>query len=667
MFEKILIANRGEIACRIARTARRMGISTVAVYSAADANAMHVKACDEAYLIGQAAATDSYLKADKILEVATASGAQAIHPGYGFMSENADFASQCKNAGLVFIGPSESAITAMGSKSEAKKLMSDAGVPLVPGYHGEDQDLDTLNRQSENVGYPQLIKATAGGGGKGMRVVNSRDDFASALASCKREAKASFADDKVLIERYLTSPRHVEFQLFADTHGNVVHVFERDCSIQRRHQKVIEEAPAPGMSESLRAAMGKAAIESAKAIDYVGAGTVEFLLDIDESFYFMEMNTRLQVEHPITEMISGIDLVEWQFRVAAGAPLPLQQDQLKIEGHAFEARIYAESPENDFLPSTGTLEYLSTPEPSLNVRIDTGISQGDEVSIYYDPMIAKLIVWDQDRNSALRQMKQALSSFQILGLSTNVGFLSTLFSNPAFAQAQIDTGFIEKHKSALLPIDSNKGQPPDELLALTSLYELLRIRREADAAQSRTADAFSPWGSGDGWQMNQNSSTTVELEINDFRTVVVADFGEQVYRMQINAHSSVVSGSMLDAHVLSGDIDGRKLKAVFVKESQNLTALFGGREWNIHIHDPLLQTVDDDKQSGGLMAPMPGSVVSVDIKIGDDVKEGDTLMVVEAMKMEHTIHAPRDGRIKEIFFDVGEQVKDGEALLSLDE
>lgn len=667
MFDKILIANRGEIACRIARTARRMGISTVAVYSAADANAMHVKACDEAYLIGPAPASESYLKADKIIQVAKTSGAQAIHPGYGFLSENADFSRLCQNAGLVFIGPSESSITSMGSKSEAKKLMTDAGVPLVPGYHGDDQDLQTLKVQSEQVDYPQLIKATAGGGGKGMRVVEKRENFEAALASCKREAKASFGDNKVLIERYLTAPRHIEFQLFADTHGNVVHVFERDCSIQRRHQKVIEEAPAPGMTNTLREAMGQAAIDSAKAIDYVGAGTVEFLLDIDERFYFMEMNTRLQVEHPISEMISGVDLVEWQLLVAAGEPLPLKQDQLNIKGHAFEARIYAESPENDFLPSTGTLQYLSTPEPSDNVRIDTGVKQGDEVSIYYDPMIAKLIVWDENRAGAVRQMKKALSNFQILGLTTNVEFLSRLFSHPAFVNAAIDTGFIDKHRTELLPDSLVKARPPKELLALSCLYVLQRNRYEANAAQAKTADAASPWGDADGWQLNQTSSTSVELDINDNRTVVVAHYGKQKYQMDIDGHSCKVSGRMLDQNVLAGDIDGRKLKAVFVKESQKLSVLFDGRVWDIHIHDPLLQTVGNDTEAGGLMAPMPGSVVSVDISIGDAVKKGDSLMVVEAMKMEHTIHAPRDGTIKEIFFSVGEQVTDADALLAMDE
>ncbi|GAA0404864.1 acetyl/propionyl/methylcrotonyl-CoA carboxylase subunit alpha [Cocleimonas flava] len=674
MFDKILIANRGEIACRIARTARRMGIATVAVYSEADANAMHVKACDEAYLIGPAPAVDSYLQADKILEVAKKSGAQAVHPGYGFMSENASFSKACKDAGIVFIGPPESAIISMGSKSEAKIVMTEAGVPLVPGYHGDDQSLETLKKESDGVGFPQLIKATAGGGGKGMRVVTSSDEFEAALTSCKRESKASFGDDKVLIERYLTAPRHVELQIFADTHGNAVHVFERDCSIQRRHQKVIEEAPAPGMTEELRAAMGKAAIDSAKAINYVGAGTVEFLLDTDGSFFFMEMNTRLQVEHPISEMISGQDLVEWQFLVASGEPLPLTQAELKINGHAFEARIYAESPENDFLPATGTLEYLKTPDANAHIRVDTGVQQGDEVSVYYDPMIAKLIVWDKDRDSALRQMKSALLDYQILGLSTNLEFLSKLFSAPAFAKADLDTGFIEKNEADLFnDKDAKKNSPPSEVMALTCLYELLQTKAKAKVVQSATADPFSPWGIGDGWQLNQDNFNSVDLEFNGNPSRIIAHYRGQGYELELNADQDqggqhvMISGTMQNDNLLTAEIDGRKLSAVFVKKNQQISILFEGRVWIITVHDPRMDAMENEGQAGGLVAPMPGAVVAVEVKVGDEVKEGDSLVVVEAMKMEHSILAPKDGTVKEIYFGVGDQVEDGDELLSLDD
>ncbi|WP_240989707.1 acetyl-CoA carboxylase biotin carboxylase subunit, partial [Cupriavidus taiwanensis] len=455
MFNKILIANRGEIACRVAATCRRLGIRTVAVYSDADAEARHVAFCDEAVHIGGAAARDSYLRADHIIEMAKETGAQAIHPGYGFLSENEAFAEACAAAGLVFIGPPASAIHAMGSKSAAKQLMEQASVPLVPGYHGEDQDPALLRREADRIGYPVLLKASAGGGGKGMRVVESGEGFEAALASVKREASASFGDDKVLVEKYLTRPRHIEIQVFADTHGNCVYLFERDCSVQRRHQKVLEEAPAPGMTEERRRAMGEAAVAAAKAVGYVGAGTVEFIANQDGSFYFMEMNTRLQVEHPVTEMITGQDLVEWQLRVAAGEPLPLAQEQLRIDGHALEARIYAENPDKQFLPSTGTLRFLRTP-PAVQfmrgdgvdgnphgpagVRIDAGVREGDTISPFYDPMIAKLIVWGKDRDEALARMRQALAAYHVVGLSTNVAFLQRLVKSEAFRTADLDTG-----------------------------------------------------------------------------------------------------------------------------------------------------------------------------------------------------------------------------------
>ena len=502
MFSKILIANRGEIACRVIRTARRLAIKTVAVYSDADARAQHVLAADEAYLLGPAAAKESYLRGDRILEVARASGAQAIHPGYGFLSENEDFAEACERAGIVFIGPPASAIRAMGSKSAAKQLMQQAGVPLVPGYHGDDQDPALLERESDRIGYPVLIKASAGGGGKGMRIVESKGEFAAALASCKREAASAFGDDRVLVEKYLRRPRHIEIQVFGDRHGNCVYLFERDCSVQRRHQKVLEEAPAPGMTPERRAAMGDAAVAAAKAIGYVGAGTVEFIADQSGTFHFMEMNTRLQVEHPVTEMITGEDLVEWQLRVAWGEPLPKRQEALRIGGHALEARIYAEDPAKGFLPATGRIVHLGLPPASRHVRIDTGVAAGDEISPHYDPMIAKLIVWDRDRPAALARMRAALEAFQVVGLTTNVAFLGRLVTSKAFAAADLDTGLIERSKSELFP---PRAPASDEVLALATLAELLRHDREARSHAAASGDPWSPWGACDGWRLNQDN------------------------------------------------------------------------------------------------------------------------------------------------------------------
>jgi 3-methylcrotonyl-CoA carboxylase alpha subunit len=478
MFKKILIANRGEIACRVVRTARRMGIATVAVYSEADANARHVRLADEAVPIGPAAARESYLVIDRIIEAARSSGALAIHPGYGFLSENEAFAEACERAGLVFIGPSVAAIRAMGSKSAAKALMEKAGVPLTPGYHGDDQDPAHLKVEADRIGYPVLIKASAGGGGKGMRRVDRADDFDAALVSCKREAKSSFGDDQVLVEKYVLKPRHIEIQVFGDTHGNVVHLFERDCSVQRRHQKVLEEAPAPGMTESRRAAMGEAAVEAAKAVGYVGAGTVEFIANQDGSFYFMEMNTRLQVEHPVTEMITGLDLVEWQLRVADGQPLPLRQDQLTIAGHALEARIYAEDPDKGFLPSTGRLLHLASPQESEHVRVDTGVDEGDSITPFYDPMIAKLIVWGHDRRAALATMHRALAQYRIVGVANNVAFLDRLVGTRSFADADLDTGLIEREHAVLFPA---AAAAPRDVWLVAAFAQHRRTRRVGQA------------------------------------------------------------------------------------------------------------------------------------------------------------------------------------------
>ncbi len=506
MFDKILIANRGEIACRVARTARRMGIRTVAVYSDADANALHVAACDEAHRLGPPPPRESYLDGDTIIAIANRAGAQAIHPGYGFLSENEPFAAACARAGIAFIGPPPAAIAAMGSKSAAKRIMEGAEVPLVPGYHGDDQDPKLLAREAAKIGYPVLIKATAGGGGKGMKIAERAEAFAGALASARREAQASFGDDRVLIEKYLTAPRHIEIQVFADMHGNAVHLFERDCSVQRRHQKILEEAPAPGMKPEQRRAMGDAAVAAARAIGYVGAGTVEFIAPDtfarDGAFYFMEMNTRLQVEHPVTEMITGEDLVEWQLRVASGEVLPKRQDELSINGHAIEARIYAEDPDRGFLPSIGILAHLRAPAEGAAVRVDTGVSVGDEISPFYDPMIAKLIVHGESRAAALRQLADALAEFEIVGVATNVAFLRRVVAHEAFGSGNVDTGLIARHHAALFP----KARPaPGDVVLAAALAEVRAIEATRATAARASSDPHSPWNAVDPWWPNSEN------------------------------------------------------------------------------------------------------------------------------------------------------------------
>ncbi|NVK88416.1 MAG: acetyl/propionyl/methylcrotonyl-CoA carboxylase subunit alpha, partial [Gammaproteobacteria bacterium] len=629
MFEKILIANRGEIACRVIKTARKLGIKTVAVYSDADKNAQHVKQADEAFHIGPAAAKDSYLRKEVILDVAKQSGAQAVHPGYGFLSENTDFATACEDNNIVFIGPPASAIDAMGSKSAAKEIMEKANVPLVPGYHGDNQDADYLSTQAFAIGYPVLIKATAGGGGKGMRIVERKEDFADALESCKREALSSFGDDRVLIEKYLTKPRHVELQVFADSHGNAVHLFERDCSVQRRHQKVIEEAPAPGMTDDLRQKMGNVAIQAAQAIGYQGAGTVEFLLDEDGSFYFMEMNTRLQVEHPVTEMITGQDLVEWQLRVASGEPLPLTQEQLSITGHAFEARIYAEDPDNDFLPATGRLQHLQTPSASDYVRIDTGITEQDEVSVHYDPMIAKLIVWDRDRYKALARLRGALKDYQIVGLKTNLNFLFQLAANEGFIEADLDTGFIGRYSNSLFPA---KPEVDDSVLAVAALYTMLK-QRQLGERPADPADPFSPWDSTSGWRLNEDNHhqvTFIDQEtLEEF--AVTVHFRANGFLVELNGQELSVSGT-LTAHRLAVQLEQQQFNATVVEQDNILSIFMNGNTFTLAIKQ---QGVVDSAATGNanLQAPMPGTIVAVLVKSGEKVVADQPLLVMEAMKM----------------------------------
>ncbi len=671
MFTKILIANRGEIACRVAATARRMGIQTVAVYSAADAEARHVALCDEAVPIGPAPAKESYLRGDRIIAAALASGAQAVHPGYGFLSENADFAEACAAAGLVFIGPPPSAMRAMGSKSAAKTLMERAGVPLVPGYHGDQQDADFLQDQADRIGYPVLLKASAGGGGKGMRVIDGAAQFKAALASCKREAISSFGDDKVLAEKYLARPRHIEIQVFADTVGNCIYLFERDCSVQRRHQKVLEEAPAPGMPAERRAAMGEAAVAAARAVGYVGAGTVEFIANQDGSFYFMEMNTRLQVEHPVTEMITGTDLVEWQLRVAAGQALPLRQDQLTIHGHAIEARVYAENPEKGFLPSIGTLRHLATPaavafetgagtaagtagQPAA-VRIDSGVRQGDAISPFYDPMIAKLIVWGRDRDEALARMAQALAQYQIVGLATNIAFLQRLIAGRAFAGAELDTGLIERNQAALFP------PPAPTPAAALALAAVALLETEKQRAAGGPAQAADPWSDSGGWRLNGGLTRTLIFTDDDGQSAQVALAYRDGGWLLNGVAASLTARRDVELHIRLGE---QALRGAVVRDGEVLHVFSGGAHHALRHQDPLAHAGEAEAEGGRLTAPMPGKVVAVLATKGQQVKQGEPLVIMEAMKMEHTIAAPRDGVIEDILYAVGDQVADGAPLLA---
>jgi 3-methylcrotonyl-CoA carboxylase alpha subunit len=662
MFGSLLIANRGEIACRVIRTARRMGLRTIAVYSEADAGAQHVALADEARCIGPAPAQESYLSIERIIAAARQSGAEAVHPGYGFLSENAAFAEACVNAGLVFVGPPASAIRAMGSKSAAKTIMEKAGVPVVPGYHGEAQDLPTLAREAKRIGFPVLIKASAGGGGRGMRVVASAAAFGEALESARRESAAAFGDDRVLIERYLDRPRHIEMQIFADLHGRAVHLFERECSIQRRHQKVIEEAPAPGLPEATRRAMGEAAVAAASAIGYVGAGTVEFILAEDGRFYFMEMNTRLQVEHPVTEMITGQDLVEWQLRVAAGEHLPSAAGHLAIRGHAIEARLYSEDPGRRFLPSTGRLHHLRFPEPSAHVRIDSGVHAGDDISIHYDPMIAKLIAWDRDRPSALKRMAGALGRCQVVGVANNVAFLSAVVAHADFAAGRIDTGFIPRHEHDLL---RSPDPAPDRALAAACLYLLLDRARQAAATARQSGDPHSPWHGTEGWRLNDVGRHVLRFRDGTVERSITVAYVKGGWRLALPGASVAARGSLAGEDV-TAELDGSTMSATVVRQGEALTIFLDGRSHGLVIDDPLALAAGLDHGAGQLVAPMPGKILKVFVAVGEKVSRGAPLVVMEAMKMEHTIAAPADGTITTIRYRPGEQVAEGEELLVLE-
>jgi len=652
-FSTLLIANRGEIACRVIRTARRMGLRTVAVFSDADANALHVALADAAVRIGPAPARESYLNIAAILDAARAAGAGAIHPGYGFLSENAEFAEACAAAGIVFVGPPAAAIRAMGSKAAAKALMQQASVPLVPGYHGEDQSDATLRDAAARIGFPVLVKASAGGGGKGMKIAQDAASLEEAIALARGEARAAFSDDRLLLERYLPAPRHIEIQVFADSHGNVLHLFERDCSIQRRHQKVVEEAPAPGMTEALRAAMGRAACEAARAIGYVGAGTVEFICEGD-AFHFMEMNTRLQVEHPVTEAIIGLDLVEWQLRVAAGEPLPLGQEQLRIAGHAIELRLYAEDPARDFVPSVGTLRHLALPAGE-GVRVDAGVRAGDAIPVHYDPMIAKIIAHGADRAEALRRLQRALEATEVAGVATNLSLLRAIAAHPAFAAAELDTGFIARHAAALLaPV----GEAPRAALAAA----VLRLLR--DAPVTDPADPHSPWGLASAWRLNGAGWQDFHLLEGEARRVIRAHLGAAMV-LDLPGGAARIEAAAWQGDEIILSLEGRRIRARVLRADAAITVILDGVTYELRHDDPRAAPVAAEAAGGRVVAPMPGRVLQVLVAPGDRVARGAVLLVLEAMKVQMRITAPAEGSVGALRCAVGDLVEDGAELVVL--
>ncbi len=641
----LLIANRGEIACRIMRTAKKMGLTTVAVHSAIDRDARHSREADVRIDLGGSKASESYLAIDKLIEAARASGAQAIHPGYGFLSENADFARAIEKAGLIFLGPPASAIDAMGSKSAAKSLMEQACVPLVPGYHGDAQDIDTFLAAAERIGYPVLLKATAGGGGKGMKVVEHAVEMAEALASAQREALSSFGDSRMLVEKYVISPRHVEIQVFADRHGNCLYLNERDCSIQRRHQKVVEEAPAPGLKPQLRKAMGEAAVTAAQAIGYVGAGTVEFLLDARGEFFFMEMNTRLQVEHPVTEYITGLDLVEWQIRVARGEPLPITQVQVPLTGHAIEVRLYAEDPANDFLPATGRLELYREPVSGVGRRIDSGVAEGDSISPFYDPMLGKLIAWGENREEARLRLLGMLDEFAVGGVRTNLAFLRRIIAHPAFAAAELDTGFIPRYQDQLLPATHEPCEAFWQAAA--------EAFRQSEPARIDQADLHSPWADASGLRAGLPAQTNVLLSCNGQTHAV---------RLLDNGTSLI----HLEGEQLHIEGDGLRTRHLATRRGDTLYLKWQGDLHTVHKVDPVNLVESVQGQHGGLTAPMNGSIVRVLVEVGQTVEAGAQLVVLEAMKMEHSIRAAAKGVISALYCREGEMVNEGAVLVELD-
>lgn len=664
MFNKILIANRGEIACRIIQTAHRLSIKTVSIYSEPDALARHVELADEAYLVGPATARESYLNSEKIIEAAIKSNAITIHPGYGFLSENADFAEACADAGLTFIGPPPNAIRAMGSKSAAKQIMEKANIPMVPGYFGDDQNEQTLLKQAKQIGYPLLIKAAAGGGGKGMRVVNKANEFNEALLSAKREAASAFADDHILLEKYLAQARHIEIQIFRDNQGNTVTLFERDCSIQRRYQKVLEEAPAPGMTIERRQAMGDTAMAVANAIEYVGAGTVEFIVDGDDHFYFMEMNTRLQVEHPVTEMITGQDLVEWQLRIASGEPLPCSQKELAIHGHAMEVRLYAEDPSRDFLPATGHLSHLHFPSTNSHLRIDTGVRQGDEISIHYDPLLAKIIVWDLNREDALRRLHNALEDTEIIGVTTNIHFLNGITTDPEVASGKYDTGSIGRLRQELFTENSSSSN--DTVLAIACLHQLVNRAEETTKTLSRSQDPYSPWHLTNGWRLNEDNYHSFDYHDGKQAISVTVHFRKKLFIIDLPGGSIQATAELDKQGALVVNLDGIRLVAKVIHHGNYLSIFLHGHQYSLALHDPSSADDEEHEADGMVVSPMPGRVVEVKVRADEWVERGQALMVLEAMKMEHTIVAPDDGKIIKLHYQKDDLVDEGVELIDFE-
>ncbi|HSD75283.1 MAG TPA: acetyl/propionyl/methylcrotonyl-CoA carboxylase subunit alpha [Steroidobacteraceae bacterium] len=657
MFKSILIANRGEIACRVLRTTRALGLRSIAVYSDADECALHVAQADEAVRIGPAPARESYLNIGAIVEAARRSGAEAIHPGYGFLSENAQFAGGCAQAGIVFVGPPASAIHAMGSKIAAKRLMESAGVPLVPGYHGDDQDDSQLEQHAARIGYPVLIKASAGGGGKGMRIVHAPGEFRAALAAARREALKAFGDDRILLERYLRRPRHVEIQVFADRHGHCIHLHERDCSIQRRHQKIVEEAPAPGLPPQMRERMGAAAVTAARAVGYEGAGTVEFIVANGE-FYFMEMNTRLQVEHPVTEMITGLDLVEWQIRVAAGEPLPLSQSGVRLSGHAVEARIYAEDPEREFLPSVGTITHLRWPQPDGSTRIDSGIRQGDAVSVHYDPLLAKLIVHGPDRETAVRRLGHALRECEVVGVATNLSLLRALSAHERFQAADLHTGFIDEHRAQLFARSGAAADLP--LLGLAAVGWVLARAQAGEAAHTH-----GPWEAHDGWRLNAPGHIECHLRSGGKPLTIRLLRSAEGWNAQVGPVLAAIAAHFVGADRLAARIDGEACEVRWLDLGRELCVIRDGHVVTVQWDDPAADS-QREVHAGGLASPMPGHVLQVLVKAAERVRRGQPLLILEAMKMEHTIVAPADGVVQAVHFAAGERVEEGAELLELE-
>ncbi|GLQ46766.1 3-methylcrotonyl-CoA carboxylase subunit alpha [Dyella lipolytica] len=655
MFERVLIANRGEIACRVIRTCRRLGIHTIAVYSEADKDAQHVRLADEAWPIGGPRPADSYLRGDAILDVAKQSGAQAIHPGYGFLSENTGFARACNDAGIAFIGPRPESIDAMGSKAAAKALMEHHQVPLVPGYHGDNQDTAFLAEQARKTGFPLMIKAAAGGGGKGMRIVRAEKEFADALASAQREAASSFGDTRVILERYVEHPRHIEFQVFGDTHGNVIHLNERECSAQRRYQKVLEETPSPFLTPDRRQAMGEAAVAAAKAVNYVGAGTVEFIVAQDGTFFFMEMNTRLQVEHPVTEETLGLDLVEWQLRIAAGEALPLRQDQVHARGHAIEVRLYAEDPDQNFLPGSGKLRTLHLPAPSRNVRLDGGVVEGDTVTIFYDPMIAKLIVYDIDRTQALQRLREALAECDIVGPKSNIAFLERLARHPVVVEGRIDTGYLDRHLDEFLTGDT---APSDHALFAAATAALLHDEAAVATGAMNSGDPYSPWSRADAWRIGHAGKRIIALSLRDQRYEIEAHGHDGQYQLQHGESRCDVQGARHDGKTLSARFDSKGIHLAVSADAQRVS--LHDSEGQRYAFVRAAAFAWESKQGSGgnqIIAPMPGRIVLVKAKVGDNVEEGQELLVMEAMKMELALKAPRTGTIESVSATQGEFVE----------